>query len=115
VHICEFCHTQFQSRPQVKRPRACQGCQKQRQRSNEKDWRSRNPQYSCAEYHDLMREKRNERLAAAAAELSKCITVGRDFLGIKFKVDALGPILAEFFHGLGVRRLNKFWDLQLAM
>jgi hypothetical protein len=59
-----------------------------------------------------MREKRNERLAAAAAELSKCITIGRDFLGMSLKVETLAPFLAEFFHSLGVRRLNKFWDLQ---
>lgn len=62
-----------------------------------------------------MREKRNKLLKAAAEELSKCITVGRDFLGMSLKVEALAPFLAEFFHSLGVRRLNKFWDLQSSM
>jgi hypothetical protein len=62
-----------------------------------------------------MREKRNQLLKAAAAQLSKCITVGRDFLGMSLKVDDLGPILAEFLLSLGVRRLNKFWDLQSSM
>lgn len=79
MHTCEFCHTDFKPRPQVKKPRACANCQGKRQRSNEYDWRLRNPQYSCAEYHILMREKRKRWLKEAAVRLMKCIEVGRDF------------------------------------
>jgi hypothetical protein len=115
MHKCEFCHTEFQPRPQVKRPRACVSCQDKRQRSNEYDWRMRNPQYSSAEYHELMREKRKKCLKEAAERLVKCIEVGRDFLGVSLRMDGIEIVLAEFLASLGVRRLNKLWDLQIAM
>ena len=35
MQICEFCHTEFIPRPQIKKPRACShsACQKKRQRA----------------------------------------------------------------------------------
>jgi nucleotidyltransferase/DNA polymerase involved in DNA repair len=75
----------------------------------------RNPQYSSAEYHELMREKREMRLKQAAELLTQCIDVGREFLGLRVEAAGLGLVLAEFLESLGVRRLNKLWDLQTAM
>jgi hypothetical protein len=75
----------------------------------------RNRQYSSAEYHGLMREKRKKALKEAADRLAKCIEVGRDFLGMSVRMDGIEIVLAEFLASLGIRRLNKLWNLQLAM
>lgn len=104
---CEFCHTEFYPRPQVKKPRACPCCQVQRQRSNEKDWRNRNPKYSMAMYHEIMRRKRERKIRAVTEALSDCIKVGREMSGLKFESKELAALLSEFIVGLGVRRLNS--------
>ena len=108
MRTCEFCHTDFKPRPQVKKPRACANCQGKRQRSNEYDWRLRNPQYSSGEYHELMREKRKRWLKEAAERLLKCVEVGRNFLGVSFSIDGMEIVLTEFLTSLGTRRLNVY-------
>lgn len=115
MHKCEFCHTEFNPRPQVKSPRACPACQGVRQRDNEYNWRKRNPKYSSAEYHELRRNQRNEKLQAIAQALSKCIRVGKELAGVKVEMAELGAALTEFLIGLGIRRVNKFWVSELAM
>ena len=104
---CEFCHSEFRPRPQVKNPRACPGCQKTRQRSNENDWRKRNPKYSDPVYHKLQRELRKKRLIAVAKSLSECIRVGKVMLGLSLGMGELGLVLTEFLQQLGIRRVNK--------
>ena len=112
---CEFCHTQFSPRPQVKRPRACPSCQTLRQRDNENCWRKENPRYSSPLYHELRRKERERKLKAAADALSKCIRIGKDMIGLNLEMAELGPVLAEFLITLGVRRVNKFWSSELSM
>jgi hypothetical protein len=115
MHKCEFCNTEFQPRPQVKKPRACSSCQVQRQRSNEKDWRSRNPRYSNAIYHELMRRSREKKLKAVIEALLECIRIGKTMSGLTFEARELSSLLTEFVLGLGVRRLNKFWSFEISM
>jgi hypothetical protein len=115
VHKCEFCYTEFKPRPQVKSPRACSACQRARQRDNEYNWRKRNPKYSSAQYHELRRNQRNERLKAIALDLSQCIRIGKELTGVKVEMAVLGAALTQFLVGLGIRRINKFWVSELAM
>ena len=106
--FCAFCHIQFQPRPQVKRPKACQGCQRARQRANEYDWRKRNPKYSDPAYHQIQRALRRKRLMAAAALLAQCVQVGKELLGLCIRVEELSALLSEMLLAIGVRRVNKF-------
>lgn len=112
---CQFCHNQYQSRPQVKKPRACTNCQEYRQRSNEKDWRIRNPKYSCPLYHKLRRQERIRKLKAAAASLLKCLKVGKEMMGMTLAMDVFEMLLEDFLLGLGIRRVNKFWISEIAV
>jgi hypothetical protein len=112
---CEFCNTSFQPRPQVKSPRACGSCQGIRQRNNEYDWRKRNPKYSNAEYHELMRGLREKRIKAIAETLSQCVRVGKEMTGTKLEMKEFGLALTCFLLTLGVRRVNKFWLSEFAM
>ena len=109
MNTCEFCSTDYRPRPQVKKPRACERCQMQRQRSNEKDWRIRNPRYSSALYHRVQRCVRTRRLNAIAQLLLKCVQVGKDMMGMAVAMEVLTPALGEFLQQLGIRRANKFW------
>jgi hypothetical protein len=115
MHKCEFCNTEFNPRPQVKNPRACAACQGLRQRDNEYDWRKRNPKYSDAKYHELMRGLREKRLKAIAAVISKCIGIGKDMTGTNLEMNEFGMALTRFLLALGIRRVNKFWLSELAM
>src|SRR4051812_33789276 len=108
MHMCEFCHTEYKSRPQVKRPRACTSCQRQRQRTNEKDWRNRNPRYSDPAYHKVCREQRFKKLNEVVTILSSCLKVGKTFLGLDIAMDLVSGALGEFLFALGIRRVNKF-------
>lgn len=60
VHQCEFCGDKFQARPQVKNPRACSKiiCQKKRQKSNELEWKQRNPSEFDSLYHRVCKDAR---------------------------------------------------------
>jgi hypothetical protein len=111
---CEFCHTQFYPRPQVKCPRACPACQLQRQRDNEKDWRNRNPRYSDPSYHRVCRRERIRVLRERACALVKCLKIGGDMTGVALAIDFLTADLVEFVIGLGIRRVNKFWPQETA-
>jgi hypothetical protein len=115
MHKCEFCHTEFSSRPQVKNPRACPACQGLRQRNNEYDWRKRNPTYSSAAYHELRRSQRQAKLNGIAQALVKCIKLGKALMGMDLKMEELSLALAEFLSMHGIRRVNKFWNSNLAM
>ena len=65
MHMCNYCHTPFSPRPQVKNPKACPkgDCQKARQRGNEKHWRERNKVHYPKDYYELQRCKRAQAIS----------------------------------------------------
>ena len=56
-----------------------------------------------------MRESRGKRIREIAAVLKKCLSVGRDLLGMKFKAEEIASFLERRLLRLGVRQINKFW------
>ena len=64
--ICEFCHTPFCNRPQVKQPRACKNCQRLRQQANELEWRERHPDLYDKKYHAIKKQLRDDALTKRA-------------------------------------------------
>jgi hypothetical protein len=108
---CEFCHCEFEGRPQVKHPRACPKpeCQRLRQRTNEREWRERHEGYADARYHSIRRDQRKQRIEAIVEILTKCLSVGKDLLGMKIATEEFKHFLAQFLLRLGVRQINKFW------
>lgn len=112
MKCCEFCLTEFHPRPQVKKPRACSRveCQKLRQIQNEKEWRERNPEYPGEKYYEIKRSQRKRRIQSIAKSLIKCIEVGGKLFGIEIIMEDFSRILEELLFGLGVRRINKFWN-----
>jgi hypothetical protein len=112
MHACEFCLTNFECRPQVKSPRAClkPECQRLRQRANEREWRDSNPKYLDKKYHQCQREGREKRIVAITEALKRCLSVGRDLLGLKFKADEIATFLKRWLLDLGMRQINKFWS-----
>ena len=111
MHNCEFCNTQFESRPQVKNPRACSKeiCQKKRQRFNEREWHLKNPGYADKKYHQIRREQRKKKLELILQSIMKCLEVGKDFLEINVSVNNFNGILRKFLFELGIRNANKLW------
>lgn len=112
---CEFCHTEYQPRPQVINPRACGQaiCQRDRQRANERAWRVDNRHLSSKEYHRVRREQRGRRVHTVAAAILKCIEVGSMFLGQPVDCGAFSKFLIAFLSELGIRRANKFWQIDI--
>ena len=112
VHKCEFCHTEFIPRPQVKKPRACNhsACQKRRQRANEREWKQRFSLYLDAEYHRSQRLERRKLLKSVVLGLLRCLSTGKELLDFSFRVDLLSPVIEKFIFDLGMRQVNKFWS-----
>lgn len=109
---CEFCSILFHPRPQVKKPRACPNCQKQRQRLNEKEWHTRNSHLSSMEYHRIYRQQRLERIAILVEALVQSMNVGFQFFDFNFDkklAPNLNQFLIQFLNHLGLRQINKFW------
>ena len=117
MDICEFCHTQYHSRPQVKKPRACPRCQKRRQQANEKAWKQRNLGLYDGEYHRAQREVRLRKLRLKIEAWIRCMEVGGTFLGVAAFAatmrDELVSTLLKLIAGLGFRRANKFWPIEI--
>ena len=111
MHVCEFCHTDYFCRPQVKTPRACQNCQVARQRANEREWRKLHTHFDDR-YHSIRREQRLRKIRALLAVLLECLRLGQRLLGMTLKVDTFSEILEETLVDLGVRRINKFCDFK---
>lgn len=107
--ICEFCHTSFQPRAQVKRPRACSKCQKERQKANEDAWHERNPKYSDREYHQVQKKQRLKRLGELVGIILECLRVGKDFLKQNFDLEKTRVLFSKFLSVVGIREINKFW------
>jgi hypothetical protein len=111
MKCCEFCLADFNPRPQVKNPRACNKlvCQKLRQRRNEEEWRDKNPDYPGHEYYKINKSQRLERLQTVIRSLIKCIEVGRKLYGIEILMEEFSHILEKSILELGLREINKFW------
>ena len=107
--FCEFCSRSFSPRPQVKSPRACEAsaCQASRQRSNERDWHSRQADLQGGDYHRHKRASRARRIRAIAERLFACLEKGALLLGEGVDLGAARVELELIFFRLGIRRLNK--------
>jgi hypothetical protein len=113
---CEFCNTEFEPRPQVKIPKACKDCQKARQRANEKAWRNKHLGIYDGKYYQVKRESRKAKIKMKVKDLIKCVEVGGTLLGIaitKEIQESFCDILLKFLIGIGIRRANKFWALEI--
>ena len=109
--ICEFCKEKFTPRAQVKNPRACnkRSCQRKRQKINEKEWRERNKGLYDKKYHNIMKQKRKERLLEYSGKLLELIEIGRIYLDEKLKIENISEYIFNFFIKLGIRKVKKFW------
>lgn len=113
---CEFCNTEYEPRAQVKNPRACpkDSCQQSRQKANEKSWHDLHVHLSNKEYHRVRRQQRRRHIQAIAESILKSIKVGTQFLNQVVDHNALSAVFINFISNLGVRRANKFWQMELA-
>lgn len=109
--VCEFCSLEFRPRPQVKHPRACTavGCQKQRQRSNENDWRDRQTDGGSGVYQLVRRMARKRAITRIIDKILECLGVGRRIAGYPEFDAPERNFLHRIFAQLGIRLLNKFW------
>lgn len=106
---CEFCHTSFCPRPQVKRPRACKDCQGLRQQANELDWRERNPNIFDEKYHAIKKKEREATLAEFSKLAVKYLSTGALLVGVSINIEKVGPKILELFLSIGIREINKLW------
>jgi hypothetical protein len=109
---CEFCTAVFQPRPQVKNPRACSNCQKQRQRLNEQEWRAKNSHLSSGDYHRIYREQRLKKITLFVETLIQAMNVGLQFYDFNFDKNLaphLNLVMIKFLSHLGLRQISKFW------
>jgi hypothetical protein len=113
VHACEFCHIQFTPRNQVKNPRAClaEKCQTLRQRDNEKTWKQKHLAQYDKEYHEIQRDKRSREVEAILKSVLDCLRTGISFFNLNVKIGQFEANFTPFFLGLGIREINKFWDV----
>jgi len=115
MSICEFCNTEYQPRPQVKNPRACNkdACQCRRQASNEREWRKSNDHLNSKQYHQIRRKQRLEKIRKLNSIIIKSFSVGIDYLGLPIKIDMFTAFFEYLFSSLGIREINKFWAIDL--
>ena len=107
MHRCEFCHVMFEPRPQVRRPRACQSCQRKRQRENEREWRSRHEGIYDGKYQQVQKKERSKKLKKMAERIMKLIEVGKSFLGEAIDLRQMGELLHRFLVGCGIRAVKQ--------
>ena len=116
--ICEFCHTEYTPRPQVKKPRACTECQELRQAANEKAWKDKNVGLYDGEYHRVRRSGRIRKLRAKIENWIRCMEVGGRLLGVpaflRENRAELASAFLKFLSRLGITHANKFWPLEIA-
>lgn len=115
MHQCEFCNASFNPRPQVKRPRACTNCQPIRQRQNEREWHDRHRGLYDKKYHQLKKLKRAKALLNYSQEILQWLEVGVRFFGKELNLKSFEFLFSKFFASLGIRQVNKFWDLSSAV
>ena len=114
---CEFCNTEFTPRPQVKNPRACSNCQKLRQRSNEKSWRTKHLGIYDSKYHKAKRAVRQLAIRTKVKDVIRCIKVGGTLLGLNLSEEiqqSMIDLFFKFLSDLGIRHANKFWPVAIS-
>ena len=109
MHQCEFCTARYQARSQVKRPRACADCQKNRQRANEKAWHIKNKAQFNPRYFQIQKILRFKQLKKISQEYLKYFRVGFTLHGKQLNLLLFEQFLLKFLLQLGVRRVNKLW------
>lgn len=109
--ICEFCKEEFTPRAQVKNPRACckKSCQRKRQKINEKEWRDRNKGLYDKKYHNVMKQKRIEKLREYSKKLIKLIEIGQSYFDEALRIENFKDYIFKFFIKLGIRKVKKLW------
>jgi len=108
---CEFCGKSFCPRAQVKNPRACsrKGCQRERQRRNELEWRRKNSDRYGPEYFKKWRKSAHKRKMKIKVVLVKSLEIGCRFMEDgRFSLADLNALVTDFLNTLGVRDINKF-------
>ena len=101
---CKFCGTEYSPRPQVKNPKACkkQSCQTLRQRSNEREWRSKNYFRFDGRYYRNWRKSINKRRNEFRNTLIEALSLGLKFREIRdFDIDQISEFFADFCNRLG--------------
>ena len=106
---CRYCHRNYQPRPQVKNPKACNQskCQAKRQRDNEKAWHYQQFGRFDTNYHKKQRQQRRRLMESLIRRLHNVLAVGMAFHGQRFESDLWKVYLQEWFFHLGIRRINK--------
>jgi len=99
----------FESRPQVKRPRACGKCQQKRQQTNEKAWHNRNKGLYDLKYHQIQKTERYKKINLMAEEFFRLVAIGKTFLGTTMELVGLEKLFRLFLISFGIRKINKFW------
>jgi len=112
---CEFCNDKFSPRAQVKNPRACnkRSCQNKRQRSNEKQWHSQNPEGADSMYHRVTKLTRIRELRKISQKIAELLITGARFAGYHMESFHFQSFVFEFFKHLGIRKVNKFWNFEI--
>lgn len=111
MHKCEFCFSNFHARPQVKRPRACPNCQKKRQRANEKAWHIKHKDQFDQRYHQVQKMIRFKLIKQVLVEFLKYLRVGCSIHGQQLHWGLFESYFLKFLGDLGIRRVNKFWQV----
>ncbi len=107
--ICEFCHTPFCNRPQVKQPRACKNCQRLRQQANELEWRERHPDLYDKKYHAIKKQLRDDALTKRAELAIEYLRAGALIKGDRINIEKFGLKISELFFRVGIFEINKLW------
>lgn len=113
MHQCTYCNCKFNSRPQVKDPKACLSpkCQKQRQRDNERLWHEKRRHKFDKKYHDKKRKARKSALSGMLDKIVGAVKIGFTFNAQGFDTDLFQVMLSQFLLVMGLRRANKLWSV----
>lgn len=112
MHLCIYCKCKFNSRPQVKNPKAClkPACQKKRQRDNERLWHENQRHKFDKKYHNKRRKERKSALSGMLDKIVSAIKIGFTFTAQGFDTDLFQVMLGKFLSAMGLRRANKLWS-----
>ena len=68
---------------------------------------------SSTKYHRIRRRQREDKIKKLNKAMIKCFSVGKEFLGLPVNTDILSSILFNSFLELGLRKINKFWMVDI--
>ena len=116
MHSCIYCNCKFNSRKQVKNPKACfnSECQGKRQRDNEKNWHAKHWDRFDKRYHRTRRKARNTLIFAMIEKILHATTIGFTMIVQGFDIDHYRAFLQEALPALGLRNANKLWVTRTA-